>query len=71
MKVTTISGIVENGRIRLPDNVQLPEKATVYVVIPGVDLTTTNFVASPRLAHPEQAIEFEKTIREEIEDASV
>ena len=62
MKVTTLPGIVENGQIRLADNVRLPEKATVYVVIPGVEISTVAFVASPRLAHPEQAADFQKEV---------
>ena len=70
-KVTTVPGIVENGQIRLPGNVCLPEHALVYVVIPGIDISPVAAIASPRLAHPEQAAEFAKTVREEPSDAGV
>src|SRR6185436_14826075 len=52
MKVATFEAVVENGQIRLTDSVRLPEKARVYVVIPGVSATT--YIGSPRLARPEQ-----------------
>jgi hypothetical protein len=71
MKVTTLSGIVENGQIRLADNVRLPEKATVYVVIPGVEIPSVAYLGSPRLVHPEQAADFKKEVIEEIQDAGV
>ena len=69
MKVTTLAGTVENGQIRLPDNVRLPEKATVYVVIPGLELSAGAYLASPRLVHPEQAADFTKTVVKEPRDA--
>lgn len=34
MPVTTFQGTVEEGQIKLATNVRLPEKATVYVVVP-------------------------------------
>jgi hypothetical protein len=71
MKVTTLPGIVENGQIRLADNVRLPENATVYVVIPGVEIPTVACISSPRLAHPEEAVDFRKVVVEEIHDAGV
>lgn len=71
MKVTTLPGIVENGQIRLADNVRLPERATVYVVIPGVETPAAAYVGSPRLVHREQAVDFKKEVVEEIQDAGV
>ena len=71
MKVTTFQGIVENGQIRLPATVRLPEKATVYVVIPGVEVPQWNYIGSPRLVHPEEAADFKKEVIEEVEDAGV
>ena len=38
MRVTTFEGIVENGQIRLPATVRLPERAKVYMVIPDVEV---------------------------------
>jgi hypothetical protein len=62
MNVATFEGIVENGQVKLPENVHVPERTKVYVVIPGVDQPTGMKVMSPRLVHPEQAEDFKKTI---------
>lgn len=70
MRVTTFEGVVENGQIRLPADVCLPEKAKVYVVIPTV-ISSPAYIASPRLAHPEQAKEFVKEVIEDTPNASV
>lgn len=37
MPVTTFQATIENGQVRLPANVNLPEKATVYVVVPDFE----------------------------------
>lgn len=34
MQVSTFPGIIENGRVQLEEEVQLPEKTLVYVVVP-------------------------------------
>lgn len=64
--VTTLEGIVENGQIKLPRNTNLPECARVYVVIPGLESSPAIRIVSPRLAHPEQVVEFIM----QVEDAS-
>jgi hypothetical protein len=76
MKVVTYEGVVQNGRVQLPAGVSLPEKAKVYVVVPGVIEMETPRVAhiySPRLAHPQQAKDFVKEVfdLEEGTDASL
>lgn len=71
MGVTTIEGIVENGRIRLPASVHLPEKAKVYIVIPDTEVLSAGFIGSPRLVHPGQASDFDKEIVEENLDAGL
>lgn len=65
MSVTTLEGIVENGRIRLVEPARLPERATVYVVIPGEERRQRAGVSSPRLVHREQAGDFEKQVFED------
>jgi hypothetical protein len=66
MSAATIEAIVENGQIRLPPNTHLPERAMVYVVVPApVAPPSPHRIASPRLAHPEQAGDFRKTVVEE------
>ncbi|HKQ08192.1 MAG TPA: hypothetical protein VJ464_23910 [Blastocatellia bacterium] len=71
MKITSFEGIVENGRIRLPADLHLPEKAKVYVIVPDVEIRQIATVHSPRLAHPEQAEDFKKEVFEETSNASL
>ncbi len=62
MKIVTLEGIVERGQIKLKDDVHLPENTQVYVIVPQAEAITGNRIYSPRLAHPEQAREFEARI---------
>ena len=62
MSVITFEGVVENGQIRLPPEVSLPEKAKVYVVVPNAAVATRAYLGSPRLAHREQVADFEKVL---------
>ncbi len=71
MQVTAFEGIIENGQIRLITNINLPERTKVYVIIPGFETKRDLHIYSPRLAHPEQAADFQKDIIEEAPDASV
>ena len=71
MAILTVEGIVENGQIRLPDNVMLPEHTKVYVVIPDVETTPQAHVYSPRLVHPAQAADFAKQLIEGAADADL
>ena len=47
---------------------QLPERARVYVVVPGVEEAPWFHIASPRLARPEPAVDFVKEVTEEPRD---
>jgi hypothetical protein len=71
MKVITYEATVEGGRIKLPEAVRLPEHATVYVVVPGVEEVPRFRAGSPRLANPWHAADFAKEVTEEPEDAGV
>ena len=71
MSVITIEAVVENGQIRLPSSIHLPERAKVYVLIPDVEVSPTAYVGNPRLAHPEQIADFQKAVIEESSDASL
>ena len=65
MKVISYEGVVENGCVHLPAGVLLPEKAKVYVVVPGISESggkPVAHIASPRLANPEQANDFIKKV---------
>jgi hypothetical protein len=71
MKIATFEATVENGQIKLSEPVRLPERAKVYVVVPGVEETPRIHVASPRLARPEQAVDFVKEVTPEPRDAGL
>lgn len=64
MQVATFEGVVENGEIRIKPNIRLPEKTKVFVVVPNYQAQKIIRLASPRLAHPEQAADFKKEIVE-------
>jgi hypothetical protein len=65
MKVTTYEATVENGQIRLSEDVRLPDHARVYVVVPGDEGVIRLQSGSPRLARPEVAVDFVKEVTEE------
>jgi hypothetical protein len=71
MKVTPYEATVENGQIKLVDAVRLPEHATVYVVLPGIEEGSRIHFRSPRLARPECAADFIKVVVEEPQDAGL
>jgi hypothetical protein len=71
MNVTAFEGIVENGQIKLPEAVRLPDQTRVYVVVPARETGPIIHMASPRLVHPEDAARFVKEVTEEPEDARV
>lgn len=71
MKVATYEGIVEGGSVRLPEEVKLPENTKVYIVVPDVEPQRVVHLRSPRLVHPEHAIDFKKEIVEEGTDVGV
>jgi hypothetical protein len=69
MQVTTIQGIVKNGQIHLSEDVDLPEAATVYVLVPNLEKRTAK-IMSPRLVDKERLKDFEREIIE-IEDDEI
>ena len=71
MKVATYEATVENGEIRLSEPVRLPERAKVFVVVPGVEEVPRFHMASPRLVRPELAPDFVKEVTEEPRDAAL
>jgi hypothetical protein len=70
-KLATYEGVVEDGRIRLPENASIPEKTRVYVLVPDVENLPPPRIASPRLVHPEEAKDFELQVIEDTTDADV
>ena len=70
MNVATYTGVVENGQIRLPTDVRLPEKATVYVVVPDASPPPRTYIGSPRLVRRAPAEDLVKRVVEEEPDAA-
>jgi hypothetical protein len=65
MGAATFEGVVEEGRIKLNSGVRLPDGTRVYIVVPEVELEEKGVrLHSPRLAHPEQAADFEMEVVE-------
>jgi hypothetical protein len=58
MNLIAFEGVVDAGQIKLPPNVQLPDKAKVFVVVPDASPPTPARIFSPRLANPAQAKDF-------------
>ena len=65
MSAETFEGVVKQGQIKLNSDVRLPDGTKVFVVVPGIEMEETGaYLHSPRLAHPEQAADFEMEIVE-------
>lgn len=71
MKVATYEATVENGHIKLSEPVKLPERARVFVVVPGIEEPPRFHMASPRLVRPKLAADFAKEVSEEPHDAAL
>ncbi len=71
MKVVAYEGVVENGCVHLPADAHLPEKAKVYIIVPGTEAPRTVHIRSPRLANPEDAKDFVKEVLPEGTDAGL
>ena len=65
MSVTTVEGIVKNGKVVIPKEFKLPEAARVFIVVPE---DRPKRIMSPRLANRDDARFFAKTVEEDIED---
>jgi hypothetical protein len=70
MAQLTFEGFVEHGQIRLPEEVQLPEKTKVYVIVPEAAGPSLHF-PSPHLVHPEEAAHFVLDVVEDGPNAGV
>ena len=59
MSVTTFEGVIENGQIRLPAGIVLPERK---IIVPGNDAPLERAQAGFRLANPADAAKFEMKV---------
>jgi hypothetical protein len=64
MPVTAIEGVVENGTIRLREDVSLPENTRVYVIVADLQDVSPPRIRTPRLADVRQSKDFKKQIVE-------
>lgn len=72
MATITYEGVLEDGEIRLPEGVKLPDRGIVYILVPDypveesftVSVPATPRIRSPRLTDPTQAKRFEMTVAE-------
>jgi hypothetical protein len=65
MSIVTLEGIVQEGQIRLKTDFHLPDKTKVYVVVPDIQVEEHAHIFSPRLANPEEAIDFKMQVTQE------
>ena len=69
-KLTTYEGVVEKGHVTLPPEAEIPDNTRVYVLVPNPDRTYK--ILSPRLANPEQSMDFLKLeVIDESDDAGL
>ena len=74
MPPVVIEGFIESGTVRLRENISLPERTRVLVIVDGFagpGTVPSTRIRSPRLAHPEQSRDFRKHIVEAPPDAGV
>lgn len=69
MQITTIQGIVKNGRIQLSEDVKLPDMTEVFVIVPKLESRKAR-IMSPRLKDKEKLKDFKREIIE-IEDDEI
>lgn len=62
MSVATFEAVVENGQIRVPQNLHVPDRTKVYVVVPHPGELGVVALRSPRLADPKKASDFKMTV---------
>jgi hypothetical protein len=68
MSVTTYEVTVENGQIQLPEHIQLPENAKIYIVVPNVKTPKVAHVNTPHPVQPQQQVNFTQEILDDFPD---
>ncbi len=64
MKVDAYEAVIENGQVKFVENVRLPDKTRVFVVVPETEGTRKVHIYSPRLANPSESSRFVKEVIE-------
>jgi hypothetical protein len=70
MSIVALEGVVKQGQIRLKKYIQLPENATVYVVIPGEPVEQAH-IFSPHLADSTLAQDFTMEVSKDESNAAL
>ena len=71
MSIITLEGVIDNGQVRLKDNVHLPDNTKVYVVVPDIQVEEVARVYSPHLAHPKDAADFKLEVTQDSSNANL
>lgn len=71
MPIITLEGVVEHGELKLTTPVPLPDHTKVAVVISDLQSVSRARIMSPRLAHPEQAADFQMEVSEDPDNDTV
>jgi hypothetical protein len=66
-----LEGVIENGEPKLTASVPSPDHTKVSVVISDLRHEPSAHLVSPRLAHPEQVVDFQMEVSEDLNKASV
>lgn len=70
MSVVTYEAVLEDGQIKLPAGVQLPNQGKVFIVVPSAEQDSRSArIASPRLVRREDAQAFRMEVSEDPTDA--
>lgn len=64
MALTAVEGVVQNGQIKLSDEIALPENTRVYVIVADQQAGVNPRIHSPRFVDPVQAEQFRKQVLE-------
>jgi hypothetical protein len=71
MKGTTYEATVQDGRVVLPEDADIPDNTRVYVVVPASDADERVRMMSPRLVHRNNLRDFTMQVEREGDDARV
>ena len=67
MNLIAFEGVVNNGQIKLPPNVQLPDNAKVFVIVPEIKPQPVVHIFSPHLANLSRSSDFVMEVSEVVE----
>lgn len=65
MNLIAFEAVVDAGQIKLPPDVQLPDKAKVFILVPDTPAPAVAHIFSPRLANTAQAKDFVLEVEED------